>query len=228
MTPTPETLMTPAELRHWATAELPPEDDVDGNYKLIGYLRRVCAVAADAWEALIAEVYKTCGETGAREHLDPMQCLSHIAGRLAASEQARQRAERGLWLAVSEWSTWKDVLLSNMKEADWQETTDGLRAALAGEANRKALEMAADMAHGRSLVIEQLTDGIAALRKRLEAAEKARQRALHYLRQIVGAVDGVMADWEQEKSAELVPTTIGQWAEAAIRELAALAGEEKP
>lgn len=66
---------------------------------------------------------------------------------------------------------------------------------------------------------------------RIEALEKAKGgvgRALFYLRQIAGAVDGVMADWENEKSAELVPTTIGQWAERAIIELAALAAEETP
>jgi len=67
------------------------------------------------------------------------------------------------------------------------------------------------------------------LEAHIEALEKAKRgvgRALFYLRQIVGAVDGVMADWEHEKSAELVPTTIGQWAERAIIELAALRGEE--
>ena len=65
---------------------------------------------------------------------------------------------------------------------------------------------------------------------RIEALEKAKRgvgRALFYLRQIVGAVDGVMADWEHEKSVELVPTTIGQWAERAIIELAAPRGEEE-
>jgi len=65
----------------------------------------------------------------------------------------------------------------------------------------------------------------------LEKAEKKTKggvdRALFYLRQIVGAVDGVMADWEHEKSAELVPTTIGQWAERAIIKLAAPRGEEE-
>jgi len=72
-------------------------------------------------------------------------------------------------------------------------------------------------------------DGYAVYRAALRGEEKAKRgvgRALFYLRQIVGAVDGVMADWEHEKSAELVPTTIGQWAERAIIELAALRGEE--
>jgi len=49
---------------------------------------------------------------------------------LAAEYGAHKSAETGVWLAISEWSTWKDVLLSKMTEADWQETMDGLRAAL--------------------------------------------------------------------------------------------------
>jgi hypothetical protein len=46
-----------------------------------------------------------------------------------------EELERAGQLAISEWSTWKDVLMSNMREADWQETMDGLRApaALRGE-----------------------------------------------------------------------------------------------
>ena len=39
-----------------------------------------------------------------------------------------EELERAGQLAISEWSTWKDVLMSNMREADWQETMDGLRA----------------------------------------------------------------------------------------------------
>ena len=69
---------------------------------------------ADAWEASISlrkEVEKVAREETA-----------DLRKRL-------EEAGRGLWLAISEWSTWKDVLLSNMKEADWQETMDGLRAA---------------------------------------------------------------------------------------------------
>ena len=77
----------------------------------------------------------------------------------------------------------------------------------------------------------EVWDALLAARGHIEVLEKGKggvDRALFYLRQIAGAVDGVMADWESGKSAELVPTTIGQWAERAIIELAALATEESP
>jgi len=54
------------------------------------------------------------------------------------------------------------------------------------------------------------------------------ERALVPLRNILGAVDGVMAEWaDGEAGAELVPATIGQWAGDAIRELGALVEEAK-
>jgi len=54
------------------------------------------------------------------------------------------------------------------------------------------------------------------------------ERALVPLRNILGAVDGVMAEWaDGEAGAELVPATIGQWAEEAIRELATAVEETK-
>ena len=65
------------------------------------------------------------------------------------------------------------------------------------------------------------------LSKRLEAAEKAMTDALGRVTVISMAVDSVMAGWANEKRAELVPTTIGQWAEQAAEYLrAALAKEE--
>jgi len=50
--------------------------------------------------------------------------------------------------------------------------------------------------------------------------------AIIYIRKIINAVDFVMAEWEQGKPCELVPTTIGQWAICAERELAGLAAED--
>jgi hypothetical protein len=54
---------------------------------------------------------------------------------LETNRKRIEELERAGQLAISEWSTWKDVLMSNMREADWQETMDGLRApaALRGE-----------------------------------------------------------------------------------------------
>ena len=51
-----------------------------------------------------------------------------LTRRSAALEARIEALERARQLAISEWSTWKDVLMSNMREADWQETMDGLRA----------------------------------------------------------------------------------------------------
>jgi len=93
--------LTPETLR-----KRPPLSDDEGVD--ITNLWAHCDAHADAWERL--ERYS--------------KTLEDSIGTL----QARiEELERLRMLAISQWGTWKDVLLSSMDEADWEETMTALK-----------------------------------------------------------------------------------------------------